>query len=656
MEEHGFVMAMYPMALRMDSYASSTFLNTILICLAIVLGLVIIKQYAHRKRIQNEYLETQRSLKESLMELESANFQLMASEQELNRQFLEIREQKEKLKISRERYRLAAEGAEVGIWDLDLENKEMYVSKKGKEVFGLADQELSTNMLIAIKNKILESDYQEVKEKYDNHINNKSDAFEVKCRIKVTDDKYSWVYIRGRALRDGQGQVIRIAGSVNNINKEKLTEARIRKLAYYDSLTGLPNRAYFNQLMDEYIQTKSYDKFAIFLIDIDNFKAINDSLGHSYGDEIIIKVAEHLKKHINKDSELIRFGGDEFLIIVHNIKTNAELKCFAEVIIDEFNKPFINEGLVFPITLSMGVATYPFDGQQPDELLKHADMALYDIKVNGKNGYKMFSFELDETFNKRLTLERDLRKAISNMEFELYYQPKLDVSKGRVLGYEALLRWNHPVNGMVSPLEFIPLAEETGLIIPIGEWVICESIKQLKEWHRMGYAELTIAVNLSARQFRDVHLIDLFKRIYNEMDVDMSRLELEITESTALEDIKFAVHILNNLKKLGIKVSLDDFGTGYSSLNYLTQLPIDYLKIDKSFLNNTIKHRSGEEIIKSVINLAHACDIKVIAEGVETKEQMDFLRNEDCDMIQGYYISKPVPIEEALAFVNISYK
>jgi len=652
---YGLALVIEPMAIRIDVMTPSTLLDMLLICLIAVLTIVIIKQNTIRKKTEKEYQNTQKSLKESLIELESANLQLIASEDELNRQFLEIREQKDKLRISRERYRLAAEGAEVGIWDIDFVNGEVYVSKKGKEVFGLDESLPSSITYTTIKEKILDSDFPDVKEKYFAHIKNITEAFEVKCRIQVCKDKYSWIYIRGRGLRNKEGQVTRMAGSVSNINKEKINEARIRKLAYYDSLTDLPNRAYFNQLMDEYIQNKVYDKFAVFLIDIDNFKAINDSLGHSYGDEIIIRVASHLKKHLNKDSELIRFGGDEFLIIVHDIKTNGELKAFAEIIVDEFNKPFINDGLMFPITLSMGVATYPFDGEQADELLKHADMALYDVKMNGKNGYKMFSFELDESFNKRITLERDLRKAINNMEFELYYQPKLDVEKGKVIGYEALLRWHHPDKGIVSPLEFIPLAEETGLIIPIGEWVICESIKQLKEWDRQGHSDLSIAINLSARQFRDVHLLDLFKRIYDEMDVDMSRLELEITESTALEDIKFAVNILKHLKSLGIKLSLDDFGTGYSSLNYLTQLPIDYLKIDKSFLNHTIKHRSGEEIIKSVINLAHACNIKVIAEGVETKEQMDFLINEACDMIQGYYISQPVPIEEALKFLSMNY-
>ncbi len=643
-----FAMDYYPLAIRLDSEMSIVIAFSALLSIALVLFVFVVRQYLLRAKAEKEYAIAQTNF-------EATNLQLVESEKELNRQFHKINEQKEKLKISRERYRLAVEGAEVGIWDIDMSKREVYISKKGQQIVGFENCTNSFITLEDIKNKILNTDLEEVTEKFHKHLDKESETFEVKCRIHVENDKYSWVNIRGRALHDQEGNAIRIAGSLNNINKEKLVEARINKLAYYDSLTALPNRAYFNQLIEQYIQIKKVEKFALFLVDIDNFKAVNESLGHSYGDEIIIKVAELLKLHLKENTELIRLGGDEFVIVVSHISENAELKDYANQIIEQFGKPFSYKGVSFPITLSMGISTYPMDGLKADELLKHADMALYDVKVNGKNGYKMFSFELDESFNKRLTLERDLRQAILKEEFELYYQPKLDIELGKVLGYEALIRWNHPQKGLIYPLEFIPLAEETGLIIPLGEWVICQSAKQLKEWHIMGHNELTIAINLSAKQFKDVHLVNLFKRIKVETDVDITKLELEITESTALVDMNFAIQVLNDLKRLGLKLSLDDFGTGYSSLNYLTQLPIDHLKIDKSFLNNTIEHKSGEEIIKSVISLAHACKLKVIAEGVETKKQLDFLRGENCDMIQGYYISRPVPTSEALEFICKDY-
>jgi diguanylate cyclase (GGDEF)-like protein/PAS domain S-box-containing protein len=643
-----FTMDYYSLGISLGGKVSIVIAFSALLCLALVLFIFAVRQYLLRNKAEEEYAIAQ-------MNYESSNMQLLASEEELNRQFLEIKEQKEKLKVSRERYKLAVEGAEVGIWDVDIAKGEVYISKKGKEIVGFENCNNSIITLEKIKDKIIKADRGEVTEKFYKHLQKESETFEVMCRIQVANEKYSWVNIRGRAMHDKDGNPIRIAGSLNNINKEKLTEARINKLAYYDSLTDLPNRAYFNQLMEEYIQIQQVEKFALFLIDIDNFKAINESLGHSYGDEIINNVAELLKVHLKENTELIRFGGDEFVFVVSHVTTNAELKAYAEQIIREFAEPFTYKEVSFSITLSMGISTYPFDGKQADELLKHADMALYDVKVNGKNGYKMFSFELDECFNKRLTLERDLRQAIIKEEFELYYQPKLDIKLGRVLGYEALIRWNHPQKGMIFPMDFIPFAEETGLIIPLGEWVICQSVRQLKEWHDQGHNELTIAINLSAKQFKDVHLIKLFKRISMDTDVDITKLELEITESTALYDMKFAIQVLKELKKLGLKLSLDDFGTGYSSLNYLTQLPIDHLKIDKSFINNTIEHKSGEEIIKSVISLAHACNLKVIAEGVETKKQLDFLREENCDMIQGYYISRPVPRHEALEFMQFEY-
>lgn len=624
-----------------------------LLCLNVLLFLLVYKSYKGKLKLKKEYRYSEQKLKVTNRELAAANQQLISSDQELNEQFRELQVQKEKLRISRERYRLAAEGSEFGIWDLDLKKKAIYISKKGKEIVGLeVNQELMT--FEDVLDKIIKMDQSEVIEKFSRYLKKEIDSFQVKCRIRVKSGKYTWINIIGKALRDEAGQAIRVAGSISNINKEKIIEAKINRLANYDPLTDLPNRAYFNQLMEEYIKSKKYDKFAILFIDIDNFKAVNESLGHSFGDEILCKIADILKKKTVLN-ELVRFGGDEFVIVVVNIETNQELKTYVENILSEFQQPIVVEGLDFFITLSIGISTYPFDGIDSIELLKHADIALNDVKTHGKNGYKLFSFELDVSVAKRLKLERDLRQAIDHNEFELYYQPKFDMKRNKVLGYEALIRWHHPKGGLISPLEFIPIAEETGLIIPIGEWVIHEATKQLHIWHLEGHDELTIAINLSARQFKDAYLVERFKGIVECSGVDITKLELEITESTALYDIQYAINILNELKGLGIKVSLDDFGTGYSSLNYLTQLPIDHLKIDKSFIKNTILQNSGEQIIRSVIGLAHACNLKVIAEGVETKSQMDFLRAENCDMIQGFYISQPVPQHEAIEFMMMDY-
>ncbi|MBC8157535.1 EAL domain-containing protein [Armatimonadetes bacterium] len=535
---------------------------------------------------------------------------------------------------------------------MDVAKREIYISKKGKEISGFDNCGIGTVTLDEFHQKIVQSDQQEVEDKFQQYLNKEIDTFEVKCRIKVSDDKYTWISLRGRGLCNEEGEVIRIAGSLNNINKEKVAEAKINRLAYYDPLTDLPNRAYFAQLMETMITEKKLEKFALLFIDIDNFSAVNESLGHSCGDQILCNISEILKKQMVFGNELVRFGGDEFVIVVKNVVSNAQLKAYVEQILKEFQKPFEIGGENFHITLSMGISTYPFDGETAEKILKHADIALNNVKAHGKNGYKLFSFELDESVAKRLKLERDLRKAVENKEFELFYQPKFDIGRNQVLGYEALLRWHHPKRGLVSPLEFIPVAEETGLIIPIGEWVIQKAAEQLYYWQQQGHAELTIAVNLSARQFKDERLVDRFRQIRKTTGVDLTKLELEITETTALYDIQYAINVLRELKELGLKISLDDFGTGYSSLNYLTQLPIDHLKIDKSFLKNTIEQKSGEQIIRSVIGLAHACNLKVVAEGVETRGQLDFLRDEKCDMIQGFYISRPVPKHEAIVFMN----
>lgn len=625
----------------------------ILLAVIIILLLWVSKSYTHKMKFEKEFRFLEKSLKKTNMELAVAMEQINSSDTELFEQFLEIQDQKEKLKISRERYRLAVEGAEVGIWDVDLNKNEIYLSRLSREIAGMEEKQ-DTITYEDVLEKILKADREEVIDKFMRYISKQIDYFQVKCRIKVSDGKYTWINIRGKALCDEQDKPIRIAGSISNINKEKIAEAKINRLAFYDPLTGLPNRTYFNQLMEDYIHINKQEHFALLFIDIDNFKSINEALGHSYGDEILCKIADTLKKKACENA-LVRFGGDEFVIVVMNNQNDDELRVFAEEVLSEFQKPFVVEGLEFFITLSIGAATYPFAGLTQEELLKHADIALNDVKLHGKNGYKLFSFALDESIAKRLKLERDLRQAIEHQEFELYYQPKLDMKSNRVIGYEALIRWHHPQRGLVSPLEFIPFAEETGLIIPIGEWVIYKAAQQLQLWHLDGHEQLTIAINLSVKQLQDAHLVERFKNISDQTGVDLSKLELEITESTALYDIDYAINVLNELKALGLKVSLDDFGTGYSSLNYLTLLPIDHLKIDKSFITNIINQKSGEQIIRSVISLAHACHLKVIAEGVETKHQLDFLRNEACDMIQGFYISQPVPKHEAIEFMMIQF-
>ena len=617
----------------------------VLLIIILILSFAI-KNLLGRLKAENEHKEALKNLEISLMELEAANKQLLASEEELNRQFLEIQKNEEEIKISKERYKLAVSGSEVGIWDFDFISHKIYMSKIGREIFGLPC--LEQIKLKDITEKIVPADFKKVKKMFTDHIKGKEDSFQVKCRIKVSDGQYSWVSIRGRVLLDDFGNPIRMAGSVSNINKEKIDEARIKRLAYYDSLTGLRNKAYFHQVLKNYIEDEEVYNFGVLLLDLDNFKAINDYLGHSHGDEILKKISENLRSHIKSNQELIRFGGDEFIILVKNYQGEQQLIDYIESINKEFGALLEIDGIGFTITTSIGIARYPLDGNNADEILKHADVALNHVKLIGKNNYEIYSGELDQVMFKQLRVKTDLRQAIENQSFELYYQPKLDMTYKKLIGYEALIRWQHSEKGMIPPSDFIPVAEETGLIIPIGEWVLKTAIAQLKKWNDNIDPDLSVSINISASQFKDAYLVDSIKTIIETIQVNPNNIELEITETTALYDIQYAISVLKQIKTLGIKISLDDFGTGYSSLNYLTVLPIDYLKIDKSFIDHATKEKSKKEIIKSVINLAHACDLKVVAEGVETYEQFIFLRDEKCDIMQGYYFSKPVPSLEAI--------
>lgn len=560
--------------------------------------------------------------------------------------YQEIQSHKEALKITRERYRLATEGAEVGIWDYDFSKKNLYMSTKAQHIIGI-DGKHKLITIPMIRRLIANEDVYFVEKALEEHLSGNSEVIDIQFRLKLTRERFIWIRMRGRTMFDHDGRPVRAAGSISNIDEEKAVEQRVLQLAYYDSLTELPNRQFFSDEMNEMIFDNEASSFALIIIDIDNLKAVNDSLGYKAGDMVIENVAGILKKHLKLDQRLYRFGGDEFIIISKDIMAKEEIEVFIEGITSEFQQPFDIDGLGFSVTLSIGVAIYPIDGDNLDVILKHADTALNHAKQKGKNGYEIFSFEMNKNLNERLQLERELRHAITHDEMELYYQPKLDISTRKIVGYEALLRWNHYKKGLIMPMEFIPLAEETGLIIPIGEWVIAEAVKQLKLWHDDGHDELMVSINLSARQLKDVHLVKFFKKLIKKSGVNPEMIELEITETAALYDINYAISILTELKALGLKVSLDDFGTGYSSLNYLRALPVDTLKIDKSFLT-TNEDRQNIEIIKSVIALAHACEMNVVAEGVETTDQLAFLEKEQCDLMQGYLFSKPLPVAEAI--------
>lgn len=418
-------------------------------------------------------------------------------------------------------------------------------------------------------------------------------------------------------------------------------------------MTQLPNRIAFTEVLDNVLYTLRQEEIiAIMHIDIDDFKVINDTLGHSYGDELLIDVTHRLKQAITEDDYLARSGGDEFILLSQNIMDISQYEDKIKKIMKVFSYPFVLSTKEFFITVSIGIVLAPTNGKTSQVLLKNVDTAMYEAKANGKDTYCYFNDSMNVNLMKKIEMQSELRTAIENREFVAYYQPQIQLSDNQLVGFEALIRWKKEDGELVSPADFIPLAEETGLIVPIGQYVLIEACKELKLWNDKGYKDLTMAVNLSVRQFRDRDFVQMLKDIIDEVGVNPKNLELEITETLALEDLELTVTTIRKLQELGVKFALDDFGTGYSSMRYLKELPINILKIDKSFLDTITENESDQKIVQTIIAMARILHLEVIAEGVESEAQAEYLKNANCDKVQGYLYSKPVPSQEAYELIK----
>ncbi|RTE07073.1 bifunctional diguanylate cyclase/phosphodiesterase [Paenibacillus whitsoniae] len=428
---------------------------------------------------------------------------------------------------------------------------------------------------------------------------------------------------------------------MRDITERKQAEEKINQMVYLDPLTGLPNRHLLNDRLIHALDQAQENKqmIGIMFIDLDRFKYINDSLGHATGDKLLIEAAKRFQDCVSKFETVSRQGGDEFIILFPNT-TSDEITKKARTIVRAFAQSFsIDDNELF-VTPSVGISMYPGDGNDLDTLIKNADTAMYRVKELGKNSFQFYTPDMNDAVSKKMQLEIGLRKALERGEFQVYYQPQINVATGGIIGVEALIRWQHPELGQISPVEFIPMAEETGLIIPIGEWVLKEACRQNKEWQELGFPPIRMAVNISSRQFQQSNLIEVVSQTLKETGLDAKYLELELTESI-IQDSKFAISTMQKLKGMGIFLSIDDFGTGYSSLSYLKLFPIDSLKIDQSFTRNMFENVKDAALVHTIISMAHNLDLKVIAEGVETQDQLAFLVEKQCNEAQGYLFSKP---------------
>lgn len=425
-------------------------------------------------------------------------------------------------------------------------------------------------------------------------------------------------------------------------------EEKLNYLAYHDVLTGLPGRTLFHDRLVQAVTNahRHGDKLGVLFIDLDHFKNINDSLGHYAGDMLLKQVAALFTACMREDDTVARLGGDEFVVILASMASEDEAWMVSQKILKLMTEPFTIETHELFVTCSIGIALYPKDGDDAKTLLQSADGALYLAKNKGRNNAQFCTAEMNAKALERLTLESELRQAINRQEFLLHYQPRVDMVSGEITGMEALVRWQHPVQGLLYPTKFIPVAEESGLIVPLGEWVLRTACEQNKAWQLAGLKPVSIAVNLSARQFKQQDLVELVSSILQETELDPSYLELELTESMVMQNVEAAIATLTQFKVIGVKLSIDDFGIGYSSLNYLKHFPIGFLKIDQSFVRDITTNRDDAIIAKIIISMAHDLGLKVIAEGVETEEQKSFLCSHRCDEMQGYFFSMPLPAEE----------
>ena len=554
----------------------------------------------------------------------------------------------EELRKSESRLANAQRIAKLGNWEWHIDANTLRCSEETYRIFGLRPPEVGSSYT-ALFNSIHPADRDAV-EKALNRALFQQKPYNIDHRIVFPNGSERFVNQQAEVTFNRNGEPVHMIGTVQDVTDRKLAEDQIRTLAYYDTLTDLPNRRMFKEYLEKILsRARRQDELAaVFVLDLDRFKRINDTLGHSMGDLLLREVAQRLHASVRREdfiarhhgdtassNSVARLGGDEFALLLTDITSLQDAARIARRTLAVLSEPYLLDQQEIFITASVGITVYPHDGDNVETLLKNADTAMYHAKAEGRNNYQYYTKSMNATAFERLAMENSLRRALERNEFELFYQPQLNIETGNIVGMEALMRWNHPDMGMVSPIEFIPLAEESGMIVLMGEWGLRAACEQNKAWQEAGFPPLTMSVNISSLQFKQQNLTTVVAKILNDTRLDPRYLDLELTA----ED---TIATLHSLKEMGIRLSIDDFGTGYSSLSYLKRFPLHTLKVDRSFVKDLTKDADDEAITHAIIAMASSLGLKVIAEGVETEDQLRFLASRGCDEMQGYLFSPPL--------------